>query len=117
MPAVRCQAGTAPALLEPAMFCTLAVSVEPWEAFSMDHPDFDQLARTMTMGASRRSLLRRMAASALGSPLGFLGIASARADGNNNDKNKKKDKDRDKGNGNDNNNVSVDTSGGVATSS
>jgi len=116
MPAVRCQVGTAPALMEPAMRRLLAVSVEPWEAFSMDHPDFDQLARTMTTGASRRSLLRRMAASALGSPLGFLGIASARADGNNNDKNKKKDKDRDKGNGNDNN-VSVETSGGVATSS
>src|SRR5215218_1621242 len=116
MPAVRCQTGTAPALLEPAMFCSLAVSVGPWEAFSMDHPDFDQLARTMTTGASRRSLLRRMAASALASPIGFLGIASARADGND-DKNKKKDKDRGKDKGADNNSVSVDTSGGVATSS
>ena len=60
----------------------------------MDHPDFDQLARTMTTGASRRSVLRRMVASAFTSPMGFLGIASARADGNDNDKNKKKDKDR-----------------------
>jgi hypothetical protein len=83
----------------------------------MDHPDFDQLARTMTTGASRRSLLRRMAASALTSPMGFLGIASARADGNGNDKNKKKDKDRGNDRGVDNNSVSVDTSGGVATSS
>jgi hypothetical protein len=83
----------------------------------MDHPDFDQLARTMTTGASRRSLLRRMAASALTSPMGFLGIASARADGNGNDKNKKKDKDRSNDRGVDNNSVSVDTSGGVATSS
>ena len=83
----------------------------------MDHPDFDQLARTMTTGASRRSLLRRIAASALTSPMGFLGIASARADGNGNDKNKKKDKDRGNDRGVDNNSVSVDTSGGVATSS
>ena len=83
----------------------------------MDRPDFDQLARTMTTGASRRSLLRRMAASALTSPMGFLGIASARADGNGNDKNKKKDKDRGNDRGVDNNSVSVDTSGGVATSS
>ena len=50
----------------------------------MDHPDFDQLARTMSTGASRRSLLRRMAASALASPMGFLGIASAQADGKDN---------------------------------
>src|SRR5215211_4831749 len=112
MPAVRCQAGTAPALTEPAMRCPLAVSVGPWEAFSMDHPDFDQLARTMTMGASRRSLLRRMAASALASPMGFFGIASARADGNDNNKDKKKDKDRDKDKGGNNNGVNVNASGG-----
>ena len=65
----------------------------------MDYPDFDQLARTMTTGASRRSVLRRVVASAITSPMGFLGIASARADGNNdNSKDKKKDKgDKDKG--------------------
>src|SRR5687768_16143073 len=54
--------------VQPAMGCLLAVSVAPWEAFSMDHPDFDRLARTMSTGASRRSLLRRMAASAIASP-------------------------------------------------
>jgi hypothetical protein len=82
----------------------------------MDHPDFDQFARTMTTGASRRSLLRRMAASAIASPMGFFGIASAQADGNDNDKNKKKDKDR-AGSRGGNNGVSVSASGGVATSS
>jgi len=82
----------------------------------MDYPDFDQLARTMITGASRRSVLRRVVASAITSPMGFLGIASARADGNNNKDNKKKDKgNKDKG-GN-NNNVSVNAPGGVATSS
>ena len=82
----------------------------------MDHPDFDQLARTMSTGASRRSLLRRMAASALASPMGFLGIASAQADGKDN-QGKRKDNDRGKDKGNDNNGVSVNASGGVATSS
>ena len=84
----------------------------------MDYPDFDQFARSMTMttGASRRSLLRRMAASALASPMGFLGIVSARADGNDTNKDKKKDK-GDKGKGGDNSNVSVNAPGGVATSS
>ena len=82
----------------------------------MDHPDFDQLARTMSTGASRRSLLRRMAASALASPMGFLGIASAQADGKDN-KGKRKDNDRGKDKGNDSNGVSVNASGGVATSS
>jgi hypothetical protein len=83
----------------------------------MDYPDFDQLARTMTTGASRRSVLRRVVASAITSPMGFLGIASARADGNNdNNKDKKKDK-GDKDKGGDNNNVSVNAPGGVATSS
>jgi hypothetical protein len=81
----------------------------------MDYPDFDRLARTMTLnaGASRRSLLRRMAASALASPMGFLGITSVRADGDE-DKTNKKNKDRgnDKGDNN-----SVNASGGVATSS
>jgi len=84
----------------------------------MDYPDFDRLARTMTLntGASRRSLLRRMAASALASPMGFLGITSARADGNDTDNDKKKDK-GDKDKGGDNNGVSVNAPGGVATSS
>ena len=82
----------------------------------MDYPDFDRLARSMTAGASRRSLLRRMAASALASPMGFLGITSARADGDD-DKNKKKDKDRGNDKGDDNNGVSVNAAGGVATSS
>ena len=81
----------------------------------MDHPDFDRLARTMTTGASRRSLLRRMAASAIASPMGFLGIASAQADGKD-DKDKKKDKDR-KDRGGNNNGVSVNAAGGTATSS
>src|SRR5829696_979097 len=103
--------------MEPAMLCLLAVLVTPWETRNMDYPDFDRLARTMTLnaGASRRSLLRRMAASALASPMGFLGITSARADGDE-DKTNKKEKDR----GNDkadNNNNSVNASGGVATSS
>ena len=80
-------------VVEPAIGCLLAVFVAPWEAFNMDHPDFDRLARTMTTGASRRSLLRRMAASAIASPMGFLGITSAQADGKD-DKNKKNDKDR-----------------------
>ena len=83
----------------------------------MDHPEFDQLARTMTTGASRRTLLRRMAASAFASPVGFLGIATARADGKDKDKNKKKDKGRGKDKGDDNDRVSVNASGGVATSS
>jgi hypothetical protein len=84
----------------------------------MDYPDFDRLARSMTLntGASRRSLLRRMATSALASPMGFLGIASARADGND-DKNKQKDKDRGNDKGDNNNGGSVNASGGVATSS
>ena len=100
------------------MLCLLAVPVAPWEAFNMDYPDFDRFARTMSLhtGASRRSLLRRMAASALASPMGFFGITSARADGDE-DKNKKKDKDRGSDKGHDNNGVSVDASGGVATSS
>jgi Prealbumin-like fold domain len=79
----------------------------------MDYPDFDQLTRAMTSGASRRSVLRRVVASAIASPIGFLGIATARADGNPNDKNKDKKKDK----GRDNNDVSVNASGGVATSS
>jgi hypothetical protein len=83
----------------------------------MDHPDFDRLARTMTTGASRRSLLRRMAASAVASPMGFFGITAAQADGND-DKDKKKDKDKDrKDRGGNNNDVSLNASGGVATSS
>jgi hypothetical protein len=84
----------------------------------MDYPDFDRLARSMTLntGASRRSLLRRMATSALASPMGFLGIATARADGND-DKNKQKDKDRGNDKGDNNNGGSVNASGGVATSS
>jgi hypothetical protein len=84
----------------------------------MDYPDFDRLARSMTLntGASRRSLLRRMATSALASPMGFLGIATARADGND-DKNKEKDKDRGNDKGDNNNGGSVNASGGVATSS
>jgi hypothetical protein len=104
--------------MEPAMRCLLAVLEAPWEAFSMDHPEFDQLTRTMTTGASRRSLLRRMAASAMASPMGLFGLASARADGNDNNKDKKKDKDRDKDKDNHNNNgVSVNAAGGTATSS
>jgi hypothetical protein len=82
----------------------------------MDYPDFDQLARTMTTGASRRSVLRRVVTSAIASPMGFLGIASARADGNDTDKDKKKDK-GDKDKGDDNNAVSVNAPSGVATSS
>jgi len=82
----------------------------------MDYPDFDQLARTMTTGASRRSVLRRVVTSAIASPMGFLGIASARADGNDTDNDKKKDK-GDKDKGGDNNGVSVNAPGGVATSS
>jgi hypothetical protein len=85
----------------------------------MHYPEFDQLARTMTTGTSRRSVLRRVVASAISSPLGFLGIASARADGNGDDtnKDKKKDRDRDRDKSGDSNGVSVNASGGVATSS
>jgi hypothetical protein len=85
----------------------------------MDYPDFDHFARTMTTGASRRSVLRRVVASAITSPIGFFGIASARADGSPDDKNKdkKKDKGRNNDKGGDNNGVSVNASGGVATSS
>jgi hypothetical protein len=82
----------------------------------MDYPDFDRLAKTMTKGASRRSVLSRMVASALASPMGFLGIASAQADGND-DQNKKRDKDRDRDKSGDNTDVSVNAPGGVATSS
>jgi hypothetical protein len=49
--------------------------------------------------------------------MGFLGITSAQADGNENDKGKKKDKGRGKDKGGNNNGVSVNASGGVATSS
>jgi hypothetical protein len=51
--------------------------------------------------------------------MGFLGIASARADGNGNDtnKDKKKGRDRDRDKSGDSNGVSVNASGGVATSS
>jgi len=56
-------------------------------------------------------------ASAIASPMGFLGITSARADGNDNNKDKKKDRNRDKDKGGDNNDFSVNASGGVATSS
>ncbi|HEX5992785.1 MAG TPA: prealbumin-like fold domain-containing protein [Thermomicrobiales bacterium] len=85
----------------------------------MDYPDFDQLTRAMTSGASRRSVLRRAVASAIASPMGFLGIATAQADGNPNDKNKDKKRDKDSNNdkGRDNNDISVNASGGVATSS
>jgi hypothetical protein len=85
----------------------------------MDYSNFDQLARTMTTGASRRSVLRRVVASAIASPMGFLGIASARADGNDTDtnKDKKKDRNRDRNKSGDSNDVSVNASGGVATSS
>jgi hypothetical protein len=85
----------------------------------MHYPEFDQLAKTMTTGTSRRSVLRRVVASAISSPLGFLGIASARADGNGDDtnKDKKKDRDRDRDRSGDTNGVSVNASGGVATSS
>jgi hypothetical protein len=85
----------------------------------MDYPDFDQLTRAMTTGASRRSVLRRAVASAIASPMGFLGIATARADGNPNDKNKDKKRDKDSNNdkGRNNNDISVNASGGVATSS
>jgi hypothetical protein len=105
--------------MEPAMRCLLAVSVMPWEAFSMDYPDFDQLTRRMTAGASRRSVLRRVVASAMTGPMGFFGIASAQADGNPDDKNKdkKKAKDRNNNRGGDTTGVSVNASGGVATSS
>jgi len=48
--------------------------------------------------------------------MGFLGIATARADGND-DKNKTKDKDRGNNKGDNNNDGSVNASGGVATSS
>jgi hypothetical protein len=102
--------------MEPAMRCLLAVSVTPWEAFSMDYPDFDRLAKTMTTGASRRSVLRRVVASAIASPMGFLGIASAQADGDE-DKDKKRDNNRDRDKGGDNTDVSVNAPGGVATSS
>ena len=80
----------------------------------MDYPDFDRFARSMSTGASRRSLLRRMAASALASPMGYFGVTSARADG---DDDKKKDKDRGNDKRDDNNGVHVDAAGGVATSS
>ncbi|MDF2759532.1 MAG: hypothetical protein K0S99_2164, partial [Thermomicrobiales bacterium] len=59
-------------------------------------------------------LLRRMAASALASPMGYFGVTSARADG---DDDKKKDKDRGNDKRDDNNGVHVDAAGGVATSS
>jgi hypothetical protein len=82
----------------------------------MDHPDFDRLARTMTTGASRRSLLRRMAASAVASPMGFFGITAAQADGNDDKNKKEKEKDRKDRSGN-NNDLSVNAAGGTATSS
>ena len=67
-------------------------------------------------GSVRRSVLRRVVASAITSPMGFLGVASARADGNDNNKNKKKDRgDKDKGGAN--NNVSVNAPGGVPQTS
>jgi hypothetical protein len=105
--------------MEPAMRCLLKASAAPGETFSMDYSNFDQLARTMTTGASRRSVLRRVVASAIASPMGFLGIASARADGNDTDtnKDKKKDRNRDRDKSGDSNDVSVNASGGVATSS
>ena len=87
----------------------------------MDYPGFDQLTRKMTSGASRRSVLRRVVASAIASPMGFLGIATARADGNpddkNKDKGKKKDKDSNTDKSRDNTGITVNASGGVATSS
>jgi hypothetical protein len=96
---------------------SLAGPVVSWEAFNMDYPDFDQITRAMSSGASRRSVLRRVVASAVASPMGFLGIATAQADGNDDDKDKKKDKDREKDKDRGNNDVSVNASGGVATSS
>ncbi len=83
----------------------------------MDYPDFDRLAKTMTTGASRRSVLRRVVASAIASPMGFLGIPSAQADGNDDDNDKKRDNNRDRDKGGDNTDVSVNAPGGVATSS
>ncbi|HEX2281036.1 MAG TPA: prealbumin-like fold domain-containing protein [Thermomicrobiales bacterium] len=87
----------------------------------MDYPDFDRFTRAMTSGTSRRSVLRRVVASAIASPMGFFGIATARADGNPDDKNKdnkkKKDKDSNDDKGRNNSDVSVNASGGVATSS
>src|SRR5688500_756091 len=59
----------------------------------MEHEHFDRLARTLASGVSRRSVLRRAAASAMASPLALAGVNAA-AQGNSN---KNKDKDKDKG--------------------
>src|SRR5215213_3358091 len=62
----------------------------------MEHEYFDRFARALAAGVSRRSVLRRAAASAMTSPLGLVGINAA-AQGNK-DKDKDKGKEKDKGN-------------------
>jgi hypothetical protein len=61
----------------------------------MDYEHFDQLARAMADGISRRSILRRAAGSALTSPLALVGISATAAQGTK-DKDKDKDKEKDK---------------------
>ena len=57
----------------------------------MDYRDFDHLVRSMADGISRRSVLRRVAGSAITSPLALVGISATAAQGT-----KDKDKDKDK---------------------
>ena len=49
----------------------------------MELGPFDQFVRTLTAAGSRRSLLQRLAGSAVGGTLATTGLASTRADGKN----------------------------------
>ncbi len=62
----------------------------------MDTLNFDRFARRMAAGHSRRSVLRRAAASALATPLSLAGLHAADGQGKNKDRDKDKDKDKNK---------------------
>src|SRR5829696_10593429 len=63
------------------------------EALTMDYEHLDRLARALADGISRRTVLRRVAGSAITSPLALVGISATAAQGN---KDKDKDKEKDK---------------------
>lgn len=58
----------------------------------MEYREFDQFVRHLANGASRRSVLRRAAGSAIAAPITLLSMRAAAADGK--DKNKEKNKDQ-----------------------
>jgi hypothetical protein len=70
----------------------------------VEHQNFDLLLRAMAEGLSRRSILRRMAGTAVGGPMALIGMEAA-ADGEK-DKSKDKGKDKNQAKGKDKENAS-----------